>query len=155
MKELICGSRISLVDDDDYFYLRSIHWRVRTLGTNLKHRYVVDKTGKTISEYIIGKQPGMVIDHIDGNTLNNTRSNLRFCTHQQNVWNQAKTSKKTNSIFKGVCLHKPTGKWMAYIRHKHLGLFDHEYLAAKKYDEIAKLVFGEFARLNFRRGDVL
>ncbi len=63
-----------------------------------------------------------------------------------------KTTKQT-SQYKGVTLHKPNGKWKAYIdidgRKQHLGYFIKETDAAKAYDKAAKHCFGEYARFNF------
>ena len=67
------------------------------------------------------------VDHIDHDKTNNRWSNLRAVTNTVNAMN---TSLSTNSSTKvnGVCLHKPTGKFRAYImvnrKQKHLGLYD-------------------------------
>lgn len=94
----------------------------------------------------------MTVDHIDGDTLNNKRANLRIGTKQQNVFNQQKQSGRT-SIFKGVHWFKRGGKWSAYItinqKQKHLGYFENESDAARAYDAAAVTLFGEFAKLNF------
>lgn len=95
-----------------------------------------------------------MVDHIDGNGLNNSRSNLRVATNAQNSENQRKKANaNTSSKFKGVSWHKSTRKWRAYIRHKykcvHLGLFRSETDAAKAYDRRAKKLFGDFCNLNF------
>ena len=91
------------------------------------------------------------IDHIDSNKKNNCVENLRRATHSQNGMNQ-KIRTNTSSIYKGVYHHKPTKKWMSYIRIngklKNLGLFENEKEAARKYNEAALEHFGEFAKLN-------
>ena len=95
---------------------------------------------------------GELIDHIDGNGLNNRRNNLRRATSQGNSAN-SKRQIGSASRFKGVGFHKQTGKWEACIRcngkKQHLGLFANEIDAARKYDEAAVRLFGEFAKLNF------
>ena len=104
---------------------------------------------------ILGKpSSGLMIDHKDGNGLNNTRANLRVVTRQQNDWNRGftwNTPKKTKtSKFKGVSLKE--GKWRAQIFFKgkiHLGTFNTAEEAAKIYDVAACYYFGSFARLNF------
>lgn len=92
------------------------------------------------------------VDHIDGDTLNNLRYNLRPCRHAQNGRNLRKWSSPTSSQYKGVSL-RPSGDWRAYIstggKQKHLGVFETEMAAARAYDAAAKHLFGAFARLNF------
>lgn len=92
------------------------------------------------------------IDHIDGNPLNNALSNLRACSHAQNMKN-SRPRKNTTSKFKGVCFEKYTMRWRAQIvangKHFSIGRFDSEEQAAIAYDLRAKEVFGEYARLNF------
>lgn len=86
-------------------------------------------------------------DHWDTDGLNNLRANLRPATARQNLANSRKRI-GTSSQFKGVHKHRD-GKWAAQIAHTHVGLFSEETEAAKAYDEKAKELFGEFARLNF------
>ncbi len=100
---------------------------------------------------IMGEPKGMFVDHIDGNSQNNRRSNLRICTPAQNLQNQR--PKGGTSRYKGVYFHKKDNKWMAKIgfngKNTYLGLFEDEILAARAYDKKAKELFGEFAYLNF------
>lgn len=76
---------------------------------------------------IIERQHGMIVDHINGNSLDNRIKNLRLCTNQENAFN-SKTSKNSTSGVHGVSFHKGTGKWRAYINHNRkqisLGLFE-------------------------------
>lgn len=100
---------------------------------------------------IMGEPRGLVVDHIDGNSLNNRRSNLRVCTVSQNHQNQR--FRGGLSRYKGVCFLKKINKWRANIgfdgRRMHIGCFDNEVDAAKAYDRKAGELFGEFAYLNF------
>ena len=94
---------------------------------------------------------GLQIDHIDHNTLNNQKANLRICTNQQNSMNQRR--RKGTSKYKGVSWSKEKQKWYSCIKvnykTKFLGRFNSEAKAAKEYDIAAKEYFGEFAYLNF------
>lgn len=97
--------------------------------------------------------PSSSVDHIDGNGLNNCRSNLRLCSHQENCRNQKKRADAKTSRFKGVCWSKRLKKWIAQISLKvasttHLGCFDSEIKAAQAYNKFASQYFGKFAKLN-------
>ena len=103
---------------------------------------------------IIGAQKGQMVDHINGDTLDNRRSNLRFCNHSQNG---ANSIPKRGLEFKGVTLDKRRNKWTARIvlnyKKVYLGEFDDKIDAAKAYDKAAKKHFGEFCKLNFVNSD--
>ena len=92
------------------------------------------------------------IDHIDGNRLNNSITNLRWASNSQNQSNAKKTTKKTSSIYKGVYKCKITNNWRAQIRKdgklQNLGCFDDEKEAARTYNNKAAELFGSFAKLN-------
>ena len=101
---------------------------------------------------IVGEPAGLQVDHRDGNGLNNRRSNLRVATGSQNQMNKGAMPNST-SPFKGVSWNSNAGKWAAVIRKNrknyYLGLFVDEAKAARRYDDAARVMFGEFARLNF------
>lgn len=92
-------------------------------------------------------------DHIDGDGLNNCRSNLREATHAQNVRNAPKRI-DNRSGYKGVSWSASSSKWVAQIneagrRRKHLGYFTDPAEAARAYDAAALAIYGSFARVNF------
>jgi hypothetical protein len=94
---------------------------------------------------------GFETDHINGNRLDNRRSNLRLVTHQQNQWNRRK---KANATSKYIGVTADSGKWRARIhdlsgRLIGLGYYDKEETAARVYDKAALEMRGEYARLNF------
>lgn len=90
------------------------------------------------------------VDHIDGNGLNNRRSNLRLVTNAQNQQN-SRMRIDNASGYKGVSLDVRRGRWRACIRidrkNLHLGMFDTPELAHEAYCEAAIKYHGEFARL--------
>lgn len=110
--------------------------------------------GKTILLHreILGAGSGREVDHINGNGLDNRRSNLRLCSGSQNAMNR-QSGWGAHSKFKGVTWHKAGKKWRAYIKvggkQRHLGCFDREEDAALAYDNAATEAFGDFASLNF------
>jgi hypothetical protein len=88
------------------------------------------------------------IDHINGQRADNRIENLRKCTLQQNAYNRGKQS-NNKSGYKGVSWHKQKCKWVAQIkidgRNKFLGFFTDPEEAYKRYCEVAKECYGEFA----------
>jgi hypothetical protein len=93
-------------------------------------------------------EPDEVVDHIDGNGLNNCRNNLRPATRAQNRMN-SKVSTNNASGYKGVSWHKRRGKWLAQIRiarkRIYLGYFASAEEAHVAYVAAAREHFGEFA----------
>jgi hypothetical protein len=94
------------------------------------------------------------IDHINGDKLDNRKSNLRLCTIADNNYNRGKQSNNTTG-YKGV--YRRGSKWVAKINKNrkqiHLGQFDSPKDAAKAYDSGALIHFGDFAKLNFERNN--
>lgn len=92
---------------------------------------------------------GLMVDHIDGNMLNNTRSNLRLCTPQQNAQNRKRHRNNTSSV-KGVYFHKQNRRWCADICYmgkiRHLGYYHTLEEAARARRKAEKELFGEFMR---------
>jgi len=89
------------------------------------------------------------VDHINNNPYDNRVCNLRWCTHQQNMWNQTK-QKDTIAMYKGVS--KNGNGWKAHIGHNgkviYLGYRNTQQECAILYNEKARELFGEFAKLN-------
>lgn len=102
-----------------------------------------------------GKFPELEIDHIDGDKSNNDFGNLREVTREENLRN-TKSHKDSKSRFKGISFEKQRSLWRArcYFEGKSYcgGFYKTETEAAKKYDELAKSLFGDHARLNFQGG---
>lgn len=98
---------------------------------------------------------GLIVDHINGDTLDNRKTNLRFVTASQNAMNtRVSASHLKSSGFKGVS--RSGDKWSASISFDGqkigLGRFDSEADAARAYDAAAVVLFGEFARTNEIQG---
>jgi len=145
----LTGDLYALVDRGDIEELSQYRWR--TIG-KIPHVYAVrkDKGRMIYMHRQIMKAPrNRLVDHKDGDSLNNQRENLRLATRRQNTANRR--SRRGSSQFVGVSRHGD--KWMAYIdyrgKHYHLGLFDDEVEAAKARDRKAWELHGEFAYLNF------
>ena len=100
---------------------------------------------------VLNAEPGTLIDHKDGDGLNNCKSNLRWATCGQNLQNAFKRA-NCSSKYKGVRWNASANKWDARIQIDnspiYLGLFSDEIEAAKAYNDAAIRYFGEFARAN-------
>lgn len=90
----------------------------------------------------------IVADHIDRNTFNNTRTNLRICSHRENSINASLNKKNTSGVI-GVAWKKDKKKWKAYIstnyKQIHLGYFEDKNSAILARLNAEKEYFKEFA----------
>jgi len=144
--------RFAIVDAGDYEWLNRRKWQA---AYTCRKFYANTKNGRNgtlwMHRLIMNAPKGMVVDHINGNGLDNRRCNLRICTWQQNACNSCPS--RGTSRYKGVHFERATGRWRATIscrgEHHNLGLYESEVEAARAYDRKAIELFGEFAYLNF------
>jgi HNH endonuclease len=143
----------TIIDSYDEWLLEP--WNLGILSTQWQTYIRCDRSHKgmqfhTLLHRLIMNPPRTKqIDHIDGDTMNNRRSNLRIATPTQNQQNRQYGY--GYSDYKGVNLNM--GLWRAKItvnkKQVHLGYFATEEAAALAYDEAALNYFGEFAKTNF------
>jgi len=106
---------------------------------------------RVIMSRVLGRelQKGECVDHVDGNGVNNTRSNLRLATYSQNQHNQRKSVANTSG-YKGVHWNKARQKWQVRIQSDgkriSLGYFDTPAEGHRAYCQAAKQFYGDFAR---------
>ena len=120
------------------------------------YRGVGQKKREYLHRMILNAPPSKQVDHKDGDGLNNVRSNLRLGNNRQNQMNKkpclVRCGSPTSSRFKGVYQVNDSGRWCAGIRVKgktvYLGVFAREEDAARAYDEMARKLFGRWAREN-------
>lgn len=150
-KEIILGNGdICLVDDEDHLYLSKFFWGKDKNGYARRTlRFGAKRTKLFMHREILNAPNGMDVDHINGNPLDNRRSNLRLASRQQNLFNM----RCTNPLgYKGVTKARDEKRYRTKIRvgRKYISrYFDTLEQAARGYDELAKQYFGDFARLNF------
>lgn len=141
---------VTQVDDEDFDFLNQWRWHYNKSCVKRTIRL-----GKTFKHIIMARlllnanDSSLVVDHIDGNPLNNSKMNLRICSPNDNNKNLSK-HKDNTSGYKGVV--KKGNKWRAKIgvnrKHILLGYYSSKEEAARAYNEAAIKYFGEFARLN-------
>ncbi len=148
------NSLFALVDSEDYESLNTFVWHVRSDGYAVRNKTKAESSIRGLirmHRQVLNVDNTTHVDHVNGNILDNRRSNLREANDFQNSGNQ-KIRKNNTSGYKGVVWDKRDEKWLAQIsisgKGKYLGRFDTVEQAAKSYDEAARLYFGEFAALN-------
>jgi hypothetical protein len=151
---------VALVSDGDYEYLSRWKWYAAKTGKGNIYARRVDhrKKNKVIFMHrVITNAPaGLVVDHINHNTLDNRRENLKVCTAYENFQNVAPDKErhsfgKTSKGYRGVRLFE--GKWWrAQIgiagKSIHLGTFKSAEDAAKAFDQAARK-YGKITHTNF------
>ena len=137
--------KVALVDDCDFDWLSQYNWRAcKDRNTYYARRNVRLDSGKRTTEQmhraVLGctRGDGTIIDHKDGDGLNNTRGNIHLVTYSQNNCNRH-VDPRGNSGFRGVTAHN--GRWQAKIgidgRTVYLGTFDTKEEAAAAFDAVA------------------
>lgn len=144
--------KVAIVDDDAHKELSQYNWHF-VRGYAQRWAWVGGKRKKIyMHRVVLGTPEEMQTDHRDGNKLNNQRDNLRVCTPSENRCNRGRTIVNTSG-FKGVTWDRSRNKWKAQVellKNKiNVGRFDTAEAAARAYDEAAKKLHGQFAKLNF------
>lgn len=156
VKLKLTQNKWTIIDAGDYDAIRSHRWHAHNVhgiwyaSTNI--RTSGGQKNITLHRFIMNFPDGLQIDHINGDGLLNTRSNIRTCTYSGNNHNCKKPKHGLSSKFKGVSRSKMSNKWRAYIRVNkkliHLGYHDKEIDAAKSYNDAAIKYFKEFSKIN-------
>ena len=153
---------VTLVDDADFEWLSQWKWFVHidTRGWKCAQRKR-DKVEPGSTAHIVMHRAILgvahlrgrfTVDHINHDTLDNRRDNLRLCTSRENSRNRL-LNRNSTSGYKGVSWRVRERRWQAYIKTggklRGLGYFAVKEEAARAYDAAAVEAFGEFAYLNF------
>lgn len=162
MKEIVITKEFKVqVDDEDFDKVSKYNWYA-VKGKNTYYAYTDTRSpnnveGKQFPMHklilnIVNASPAILIDHIDGNGLNNQKLNLRKATNQQNCFNVEAKAKNKTAKFKGV-YKTESGKYEAQIKLNYksnsLGRYTLEETAAKVYDAVARFYMKDFAYCNF------
>lgn len=149
----------AIVDPDDYIHLSKHKWYAsktrgnyyaicseETEGSKRRHVYM--------HREVLRIPDHLLVDHINRNSLDNRKANLRPATQAQNNYNQAKRRDRAfSSKYKGVSRNRGKKRWQAVIHVNgktiYLGSFQSEIQGARAYDRAARRHFGEFAAPNF------
>lgn len=146
---------VAIVDETDAAAVQQYKWHAsKTSDGHYYARGYVQQGGEWVKVYmhrhLTGAAKGVDVDHKNGDTLDNSRSNLRVCSHAENMQNvQARVS---NGRTKGVSFDRTRNKYQAYInvngKRISLGRFATEDEAIAAHNAAALVHHGEFAALN-------
>jgi len=166
MREILLSQgKSATVDDDDYKSLikhkwyaaryYNLYYAVRTVWDNGNGR----RGFILMHREILGLAPGdgKIVDHMNRNSLDNRRNNLRLVTHSANMYN-SKMQTNNTSGYRGICWHKTQKKWNVQIRvhgtRKYCGCFTEITEAISAYNTAAIEYWGKDAILNFHKEDI-
>jgi hypothetical protein len=143
-------NKFAKVSDEDYEFLSLFKWHYNDGYAERKIRVDGKQHHVQMHREIMNAKKGEMVDHRDGDGLNNQRENLRLCTHSSNAMNMKKQPNKS-SIYKGVTKRKSSYRTVIWKdNEKVFGVSCmNERWAGMIYDLNAPALFGEFARLNF------
>jgi len=151
MEKVIKGHLV-LFDEEDSSLIEKYNWFIHTTGSYSRVCY--DKNNKRLylHRLILNiEDPHMVVDHINGNPLDNRKENLRLSDKSTNGMNRPK-NKNNSTGYKGVVWYPVSKTYSAELMVKGVRYRKHGFKtakeAAKKYNELAIEHHGEFARLN-------
>lgn len=159
---LLTRNAVTAVSDEDHEFLTQWGWYAESkrgvlyaarMASRTEGKRKVIAMHRVILEHMSGQSLlGLQGDHINGNTLDNQRENLRAATHRQNKQGYRRY-RKHSSRFRGVFFSKNAKKWTAQVKcsdgkTRHLGYHEQEEDAARAYNKGATEYYGEFASLN-------
>lgn len=166
------GELHALIDAIDAERVLAVSWHASRGGGKTRRERTYAKTTRRLGpgkrnqrcillhRFVLAAKPGQIVDHLNGDTLDCRRTNLRITDAAGNAANVTSSKMQKRGGYKGVTWHKGGKKWEAACcsgalrpngkrKRRYLGLFADPVAAAHAYDREAVRVFGEFAALNF------
>jgi len=145
-----------LIDEEDKEKLEGYSWHLQKPGNYMsgaKYKGQYKSEHVYLHRIITGAKKGEHVDHINGNKLDNRKSNLRICTQKENNRNTGPRRNKQIPKYKGVYKSRSAIKpYRSQIYSDgiftHIGLFETAEEAAEAYNEVAKELYGEYAYIN-------
>jgi hypothetical protein len=145
------NNKVFQIDEADQLVLSNGRWFVRRYGASCRVTSIENRKTRHLARVILGvTSKGVVVDHIDGNPLNNCRQNLRICSQAENSRNRS-IRQSGASGFRGVCWndYRYRAEVAANGRRVRRCGFTSALEAAYAYDKLAVQMHGDFASLNF------
>ena len=157
MKEIkLSQGKVAIVDDEDFERLNQYGWYAQK---GRRDNWYAAKKDKQVNgrqkviwmhREILSVPEEFYTDHVDGNGLNNLKSNLRLATNQENMQNKKQPHRNNKLGIKGVHWNKREEKFVAHIQFNnkriHLGYFNVLGDADSDYRKAEEKYFGEFVR---------
>jgi len=142
-----------LIDDEDYEKIKAHNWQAVTPGKLTYFFFGKRNKGKKhyfrLHRFLLNATKGSIVDHINGDTLDNRKANLRITDWTGNARNHGMNCTNTSG-YTGVIFSKHKNRWRAviYVNRKsvHLGYYPSKEIAAYVYKEAAKIIYGEYYR---------
>ncbi|MFH1260359.1 MAG: HNH endonuclease [Candidatus Micrarchaeota archaeon] len=145
--------RFTLVDDDISPSIYEMNWTLLISKRGIEYAKC-HKKGRTIffHRVITNAKKNQVVDHINGNGLDNRKENLRLCTHKENLINRRKVAKNNTTGHTGIYWLPKSKRWAAYIRSNGEFLYQEYFIsykeAVKNYEAVHRKLFGGFSPYN-------
>lgn len=159
--------KFAVIDENDLEFVMSRKWHWRPSANSIGNGYAVSGVPKEsgnrqpdifLHRHLIGAKPGEDVDHINRDSLDNRRCNLRIATRSQNIANCSYPTRPNQTGFRGVRRDKRRDadlyRAVLCVNYQRVRgqLRNSPIEAAMDYDELALAHFGEFATLNFPQG---
>lgn len=145
------------LDNEDFAVFSKYKWKAHKSSTNWYVRKTVRIKGKwinvTLHRLIMKAPEHLQVHHLNGNTLDNQKQNLRLCSNAENHVGFRRCSIKRSSQYRGVgkAGNKWTARMMVNYKNVYIGIFDSQLLAAKARDAFAFSLYKDKAFLNIKR----